>query len=74
VPARSVFFHHALRVAAFAGPPFLTDDAQPVELHHDELYVFSTFDRTDNARDTIGPAIEFNNGIAPNLQFHVVLL
>ena len=62
---------------AFAGPPFLTDDPEPVELHHYEFYTFSTLDRlgTDSAGSSYGavlPGFEFNAGAAPNLQLHIV--
>ena len=56
-----------------AGSPFLTDDPAPVELRHNEFYVFSTPDHADGASAIGGPAIEYNRGIAPNTQFHLVL-
>ncbi len=56
-----------------AGPPFSTDDPAPVDYQHNELYVFSTIDRSYGADSTQGPAIEYNRGIARNTQFHVVL-
>jgi hypothetical protein len=55
-----------------AGPPFLTDDPEPVDLKHWEVYVFGQGDRTADADAVLGPAIEFNYGIAPNTQLHVV--
>ena len=56
-----------------AGPPFFTDDPEPVDLRHNEFYVFGTLDRAGNASAIAGPAIEYNRGIAPNMQFHLVL-
>ena len=56
-----------------AGPPFFTDDPEPVELRHNEFYVFGTFDHADGANAITGPAIEYNRGITPNSQFHLVL-
>lgn len=56
-----------------AGPPFLTDDPVPVDLGHFETYVFSQWDNTPGTASTVtGPAVEFNWGFLPNLQFHVV--
>ena len=55
-----------------AGPPFLTDDPEPVDLKHWEVYIFGQSDRTADADAVLGPAIEFNYGIAPNTQLHVV--
>ena len=34
---------------AFAGPPFLTDDPEPVPFKHWEFYLFSTLDATRRA-------------------------
>jgi hypothetical protein len=58
--------------AAFCGPPFLTDDPQPVDFRHYEFYVFSTLDRSPDGYGIVVPAFEFNIGAAPNLQLHVV--
>jgi hypothetical protein len=55
-----------------AGPPFLTDDPVPVELSHHEFYVFSTLDRTPDATTVQAPAFEFNYGIAPQAQAHII--
>ena len=57
---------------AQAGPPFLTDDPEPVDYHHGEFYVFSILDETKGASTVLAPAFEFNYGIAPETQFHVV--
>ncbi len=60
-------------VAAGAGPPFLTDDPVPVDLGHFEAYLFSQWDNSPgNSSSATGPAVEFNWGFLPNLQFHVV--
>ena len=56
-----------------AGPPFFTDDPEPVEPRHNEVYVFGTLDHADGASAIAGPAIEYNRGIAPDTQFHLVL-
>lgn len=44
-----------------------------MELRHDEFYVFGTLDHADGASAVSGPAIEYNRGVAPNMQFHLVL-
>jgi hypothetical protein len=56
---------------ALAGPPFHTDDPQPVDFRHWEAYVFSTLDRTKDGRATQGPALEFNWGVVRNVQLHL---
>ena len=58
---------------AVAGPPFLTDDPEPVEYKHYEFYVFSTLDRFFQVNNIAGPAIELNYGAAPNLQLHIIV-
>lgn len=59
--------------AALAGPPFFTDDPEPVERRHHELYVFATYESTADGTDGVGPAVEYNDGPAKDLQFHVVV-
>jgi hypothetical protein len=60
-------------VSVRAGPPFLTDDPVPVDLGHFETYVFSQWDSSPGTSSNVtGPAVEFNWGFLPNLQFHVV--
>ncbi|MGA2677858.1 MAG: transporter [Sedimentisphaerales bacterium] len=58
--------------SAFGGPPFLTDDPEPVELGHHEFYIFSTLDRAKGNTQVQAPAFEYNYGILPQTQFHVV--
>ncbi len=58
--------------ALHAGPPFLTDDPEPVDLHHWEFYVFGQGDRTSDANAIAAPALELNYGIASNTQLHLV--
>ena len=57
----------------FAGPPFLTDDPEPVPFKHWEFYLFSTVDATPKSNDGTGPAVEFNVGALPNLQVHLIV-
>lgn len=72
--------HFAMSIAALllmgapalAGPPFQTDDPEPVEFHHYEFYTFGAVDGTGVEMDTVGPAFEFNWGILPNTQLHIV--
>jgi len=66
-------FAVAAMASAFAGPPFLTDDPEPVSLHHWELYEFGSGDRTRGVDTVAGPAMELNNGVAKNTQLHLVV-
>ena len=56
-----------------AGPPFLTDDPTPVDFGHNEFYVFGTLDHAGGTSAMAGPAIEYNRGILPQTQFHIVV-
>jgi hypothetical protein len=58
--------------SAIAGPPFRTDDPEPVEYQHWEVDGFSQ--ATHIRGDTSGtlPGLEVNYGAAPNLQLHLV--
>jgi hypothetical protein len=58
---------------ALAGPPFLTDDPAPVEYKHSEFYVFGVYDRTDVGKNIAAPAFEYNYGILPETQVHIVV-
>ncbi len=59
--------------AAWAGPPFQTDDPEPVDFRHYEFYQFGSVSSTPVETDPTGPALEFNWGAAPNVQIHAVL-
>ncbi|WP_018266753.1 outer membrane protein [Methylosinus sp. LW4] len=56
---------------AKAGPPFLTDDPEPVEYGHYEFYVFSQGARAGGETSGVAPACDCNFGVLPNVQFHV---
>jgi hypothetical protein len=58
--------------AATAGPPFLTDDPEPVDYQHYEFYTFSQGTHVSGDTSGVGLAWEFNYGLIPNGQFHVI--
>jgi hypothetical protein len=58
---------------AVAGPPFLTDDPEPIDYGHWEFYTFSTLDRTGDGTGLQVPAFELNYGFAPNFMAHLVV-
>jgi len=62
----------ACQPAARAGPPFLTDDPDPVDLHHWEFYVFELGYKSVGSDLIEAPAIELNYGVAPDAQLHLV--
>jgi hypothetical protein len=56
-----------------AGPPFTTDDPEPVEYRHWELYL-----ATQDSRDVDGwsgtvPHFEVNYGVVPEVQLHLLV-
>lgn len=57
---------------AFAGPPYITDDPEPVDLGHWEVYGFSAGAAGHGAASGLGPSFEVNYGAAPGLQLHVI--
>jgi len=58
---------------AWAGPPFLTDDPQPVPLHHWELYLASQSAIASHSGLATLPHVEANYGAAPGLQLHLIV-
>jgi hypothetical protein len=57
---------------AWAGPPFETDDPEPVEPGHWEVYTFSAGAVGNHDATGLGPSLEVNYGAAPNLQLHLI--
>jgi len=62
-----------LAAHAVAGPPFLTDDPEPVDYQHWEAYIFATGDHTSGGYMINGPALEMNYGVLPDTQLHLVV-
>jgi len=56
-----------------AGPPYDTDDPEPVDLHHWEFYAASHSTHDDNGWNATLPHFEVNYGAAPNLQIHAIM-
>jgi hypothetical protein len=57
---------------ALAGPPFRTDDPEPVGYQNFEFYTFTTGTRLTGDTAGVGPAFEFNYGLTEDIQLHVV--
>ena len=54
------------------GPPFATDDPEPVEFRHWEVYVASQYEHGPGGASGTLPHVEVNYGAAPNLQLHLI--
>jgi hypothetical protein len=61
-----------LQVKNLAGPPFDTDDPEPVDYLHWEFYISSIMEFQHNESNLTLPHIEINYGVIPNLQIHVL--
>jgi hypothetical protein len=57
---------------ASAGPPYTTDDPEPVEHEHWELYLASQTFHDRNGWTGTAPHVEANYGAVPNVQLHVI--
>jgi uncharacterized protein YecE (DUF72 family) len=57
---------------AAAGPPFMTDDPEPVAWHHWEFYLASQGTRDAVEWTGTAPHVEINYGLVPNVQIHVI--
>lgn len=58
--------------AARAGPPYSTDDPEPVAFLHWEFYLATQHVLTSNGWNGTAPHFEINFGAAPNLQLHII--
>lgn len=77
-PLRLLVLAALLFVMAFfpalllAGPPFFTDDPEPVDFHHWEFYIAAMEARDDFGFSGTAPHFELNYGLAPNLMIHLI--
>jgi hypothetical protein len=79
-PTRATaFIRHASRIAgllllvcaagrAAAGPPYVTDDPEPVEYQHYEIFLASIYQRVGGVASGTLPHVEVNYGPLPNVQ------
>ena len=58
---------------AYAGPPFVTDDPEPVDYHHWEFYVASISQDVGGDWSGTAPHFEVNYGVVPNVQLHLIV-
>ena len=57
---------------AWCGPPFVTDDPEPVEYQHSEMYIASSQVNSQGGK-IISPMVEYNYGALPNLQLSITV-
>lgn len=58
---------------AHAGPPFVTDDPEPVDYQHWEFYVASLDTKLGGDWSGTAPHFEINYGVVPDVQLHVIV-
>jgi hypothetical protein len=59
-------------LTALAGPPFVTDDPEPVDYQHLEFYIASQHTETADGWSGTAPHVELNYGVVPNVQLHLI--
>lgn len=68
----SLFFLVICFDMSWAGPPFHTDDPEPVDYKHGELYIASQYEKDRDITSGTAPHIEFNYGAVPNVMLHLI--
>jgi hypothetical protein len=71
--SKSFIFILIIPTFLIAGPPFLTDDPQPVDFMHWEFYISSQSQFSDNNVDATLPHFEINYGFIPDVQVHLIV-
>lgn len=56
----------------YGGPPFITDDPEPVDYQHWEFYIASMHFQTADGWAGSAPHFELNYGVVPNVQLHLI--
>ena len=59
-------------LTAWAGPPFVTDDPEPVDYQHWEFYIASQHTQTSDGWSGTAPHFELNYGVITNVQLHLI--
>jgi hypothetical protein len=56
----------------WAGPPFVTDDPEPVDYQHGEFYIATQYAKDKGVTSGTAPHLELNYGVVPNVQLHLI--
>jgi len=59
-------------LGALAGPPYLTDDPDPVEYGHLEVIPFYQFDSASDSSQLQGPGADISYGVWPDMHLNLV--
>jgi hypothetical protein len=60
-------------LAGLAGPPYDTDDPEPVALYHWEFYIASHISHETDLWESSAPQFEVNYSAVKDLQFHMIV-
>jgi len=63
----------AIAQPTWAGPPYVTDDPEPVEYQHIEVYVASQTATSKGLTTGTAPHLDINYGIVPDIHLHLNL-
>jgi hypothetical protein len=64
---------HVGVTSLFAGPPFRTDDPEPVDYQHWEFYTATQYLNDKGNLSGTAPHLEANYGVVPNVQLHLIV-
>jgi len=67
-----LFLFSGIPIFLYAGPPYDTDDPEPVDFTHWEFYCSSIGSSSAGNWMGTAPHVEVNYGVAPNVQLHVI--
>jgi hypothetical protein len=59
-------------IIVHAGPPYVTDDPEPVEYRHWEIYLAAQYRHDSDQDSSTLPHLEVNYGFMPNAQIHLI--
>lgn len=68
----SLFFLMICFGKSWAGPPFRTDDPEPVDQNHGEFYLAMQYEKDKDVTSGTAPHIELNYGIVPDAMLHLI--
>ncbi len=69
----TAFLVFAATSVNYAGPPFVTDDPEPVDYKHWEFYTASVNTMRSDIWSGTSPHVEVNYGLVPDVQVHLLL-
>ena len=72
IPVRLTILSLAMAAIAHSGPPFVTDDPEPVDFKHWEVYLATQQNHNADGWSGTAPHLEINYGLVPDVQLHLI--